>query len=125
MFVALGATETVLVPDALLGFDLFHLKDGLLAGSAIGSVNLGALNKKKSVRDARNYEHAWLTLNFSWAFDESDERTWRTFFFCRASNLLKLDFCKSRFTIQSRFEVRHLIVSDIDNFNFNVGDTGS
>lgn len=96
LFVALGATETVLVPDALLGFDLFHLKDGLLAGSAIGSVNLGALNKKKSVRDARNYGHAWLTLNFSWAFDESDERTWRTFFFCRASNLLKLDFCKSR-----------------------------
>jgi hypothetical protein len=46
LFVALGATETVLVPDALLGFDLFHLKDGLLAGSAIGSVNLGALNKK-------------------------------------------------------------------------------
>jgi hypothetical protein len=43
LFVALGATETVLVPDALLGFDLFHLKDGLLAGSAIGSVNLGAI----------------------------------------------------------------------------------
>ena len=45
-------------------------------------------------RDDTQRTGSVLTLNFSWAFDESLDLTWRTFFFWRASNLLKLDFCK-------------------------------
>lgn len=47
LFPALLTLETVLVPNRTLRFDLFHLKNGLVACPTVAAVHLGALKTGK------------------------------------------------------------------------------
>lgn len=58
-----------------------------------------------------------LTLNFSCAFPASLDRTCKMFFFCSASNLLKLDFCKIHTSI---LRTKIKIQNNINNIVVNL-----